>query len=134
MMQLSRYWGAFLLLLAVGMVVAGDSSPYVQAIEQMLKSMEEIGASLKTIDTEESAGAAKPALRKAAVSWIEARDKAAKLQAPEKAEKERLTRLYKPKLEEALKKVFRELPRVEAIPGGKEALKEISGVLKKDGK
>ena len=47
-------------------------------------------------------------------------------------EKTRLEKLYKPKLEEALKKMFGEVRRVEGIPGGKDALKEIAGVLKKD--
>jgi hypothetical protein len=33
-----------------------------------------------------------------------------------------------------MKKMFTEVRRVEAIPGGKDTLKEISAVLKKDGK
>ena len=49
-----------------------------------------------------------------------------------KEEKERLVKLYKTKLDQTLKKLFVEIQRVSVITGGKEALMEIAGVLKKD--
>jgi hypothetical protein len=122
------------LLLALGVAVAGEGSPYEKAIQKMIGSLDEIAVTLKTIKDEDSAGAAKPELRKSADVWVETRAKAAKLQPPEKDEKTRLEKLYKPKLEEAMRKMFVEVRRVESIPGGKDALKEISGVLKKDEK
>ncbi len=36
--------------------------------------------------------------------------------------------------EEAMKKMFTQVRRVEGIPGGKDALKELGAILKKDGK
>ncbi len=129
-----RAWSLAVMLLAVGAAASGEGSPYEKAIQKMIGSLDEIAASLKTIIDEDSAGAAKPDLRKSAGVWVETRAKAAKLQPPEKEEKLRLEKLYKPKLEEAMRKMFIEVRRVENIPGGKEALKEISGVLKKDDK
>jgi hypothetical protein len=122
------------MLLALGAAAAGEGSPYEKAIQKMIGSLDEIAVTLKTVIDEDTAGAAKPDLRKSAGVWVETRAKAAKLQPPEKDEKVRLEKLYKPKLEEAMRKMFIEVRRVENIPGGKEALKEISGVLKKDDK
>lgn len=130
----SRAWSALILLLALGFVVAQEGSPYEQALQKVVDSFEKIGASLKTIVDEDSATAAKPELKKAANTFLEARAKAEKMQPPEKDEKVRLEKLFKPKLEEAMKKMFTEVRRVELIPGGKDALKEIAGVLKKDRK
>jgi hypothetical protein len=118
------------MLLAIGAAAAGENSPYEKAIQKMIGSLDEIAATLKTIIDEDTAGAAKLDLRKSAGVWIETRDKAAKLLPPEKEEKARLEKLYRPKLEESMRKMFIEVRRVENIPGGKEALKEISGVLK----
>ena len=69
-----------------------------------------------------------------AKTWVDERARAAKLVPPDRAEKERLTKIYRPKIDEALKKMFLEIRRVEIIPGGKDALKEIRGVLSKDEK
>jgi hypothetical protein len=129
----SHGWAVVLVLGVVGFASAGDT-PHEAALQQMLGSLDEITKILKKIEGEEQANAAKPDLRKAGDGWIEARAKAAKLQPPERAEKERLTKIYKPKLEDSMKRFFTEVRRVENIPGGKEAMKEISGVLKKDGK
>lgn len=127
-------WSVTVSLFAVGFVAGSQGSPYEKSLQVVVDSFEKIGATLKTIVDEESAGAAKPDLRKAADAFVEARAKAAKMQPPEKEEKVRLEKQYKPKIEEAMKKIFTEIRRVEVIPGGKEALKEIAGVLKKDGK
>ncbi len=121
-------------LAAFALLGAGDGSPHEKVIQQMIGSAESIGVTLKTIIDEDTATASKPDLRKAAATFTEARAKAEKLQPPEKDEKARLEKLYKPKLKEALEKMFTEVRRVENIPGGKEALKEISGVLRKDSK
>jgi hypothetical protein len=123
-----------ILLLAAGFASGTQGSPYEQALQQVVESFDKIAMSLKSIVDEESAAAAKPELRKSAASFLDARTKAAKLPPPEKDEKARLEKLYKPKLEASMKKMFTEVRRVEAIPGGKDALKEISAVLKKDSK
>jgi hypothetical protein len=123
-----------LMTLAFGAAFAGEGTPHEKIMVQMIGNLDEIAKSLKTIIDEDSAEASKAELRKSAKSWIEARTRAAKLQPPEKTEKVRLEKLYKPKLEESLRKMFMEVRRVENIPGGKEALKEIAGVLKKDEK
>lgn len=123
-----------IVIIAVGFAGGAQESPYEQALQQVVESFDKIGVTLKTIMDEESAAAAKPDLRKSAASFLEARTKAAKMPPPEKDEKVRLEKLYKPKLDASMKKMFTEVRRVEAIPGGKDALKEISAVLKKDGK
>ena len=123
-----------ILVFALGVAAAGEGSPYEKAIQKMIGSLDEIAVTLKTIIDEDTAGAAKPDLRKSATVWMDTRAKAEKLQPPGREEKVRLEKLYKPKLEESMRKMFSEVRRVENIPGGKEALKEISGVLKKDDK
>ena len=129
-----RVTGMFLWLAAAASVVAAQGSPYEQALQQGVDGLEKIATTLKTIVDEESAGAAKPALRKSADAFVEAKAKAAKLQPPEKEEKARLEKQFKPKFDEAIKKLNSEIRRVESIPGGKEALKEIAHALKKDEK
>ena len=123
-----------IVLVSLAFAAAQDNSPYEKALQKVIDSFENIGASLKTIVNEDSAAAAKPDLKKAATAFLDARASAAKLEPPEKDEKLRLEKNYKPKLEAAMKKMFTEVIRVSAIPGGKDALKEISGVLKKDSK
>lgn len=132
--MLRRAGSIGIVLAALAVLDAGEGSPYAKTLEQMIGSLDTIGATLRTIEDEDTAMASKPSLKKANDSWVEARTRAAKLEPPDREEKTRLEKLYKPKLEAALKKMFTEIRRVENIPGGKEALKEIAGVLKKDGK
>jgi hypothetical protein len=132
---MTRRAGSIGIMLATLVLLgAGEGSPYEKALQQMIGALDAIGTTLKTVVDEESAMASKPSLRKSNDIWVETRAKAAKLEPPERDEKTRLEKLYKPKLEEAMKKMFTEIRRVENIPGGKDALKEIAGVLKKDGK
>jgi hypothetical protein len=130
----ARILGMLIVFGAFSFANAGEGSVYEKSLQQVLDSFDKIGVSLKTIVDEESAMAAKPELRKAADNFVAARAKADKLQPPEKDEKVRLEKKFKAKLEESMKKMFTEARRVELIPGGKEALKEITGILKKDSK
>ena len=130
----SRFIGMALVFIAAGFAVAGVTSTHEQLAQKMLASLDKITQVLLTIDGEDVAKDAKPALRKAADSWIEARVQAAKLPPPEREEKERLVKIYRTKIDATLKKMFIEIQRVSVIPGGKDALTEIAGVLKKDEK
>jgi hypothetical protein len=129
-----RITAIFFWLATAAWIVAAQGSPYEQALQQGVDGLEKIGTTLKTIVDEESAAAAKPALRKSADAFVESKAKAAKLPPPEKEEKARLEKQFKPKFDEAIKKMNTEIRRVESIPGGKEALKEIAHALKKDDK
>ncbi|HZZ80000.1 MAG TPA: hypothetical protein VFE62_15885 [Gemmataceae bacterium] len=130
----ARMGGVVLMLLYLGAVAAGEGTTHEKIIVQMIGNLDDIAKTLKAVVDAETAEASKADLRKSATTWMEARAKGAKLQPPEKDEKLRLEKLYKPKLEESLRKMFTEVRRVENIPGGKDALKEIAGVLKKDEK
>ena len=129
-----RAWSVGILVIAAGFAGAVQDSPHEKALKDAVASLDQIGATLKTIANEESAGAARPALKKSAAAFLEARAKGDKLPPPEKDEKERLKKIYKAKLEEALRKIRVESGRVEQIPGGREALEEIKDVFKKDSK
>jgi hypothetical protein len=122
-----------LVIASLALLGAGES-PYEKTLKAMIGAVDSIGITLKGISDEDTAQAAKPALRKANDAFVDARTMAGKLPPPEKEEKTRLEKIYKPKLEESLKRMFSETRRVELIPGGKDALKEIAGVLKKDEK
>jgi hypothetical protein len=105
------------------------SSPQAAVVTQVLEVMDKLSAALATITNEQSAEAAKPELRKLAKQWTALRDKAEKVPPPERAEKDRLEKEFKAKLEGAQRKLFGEVGRVQEIPGGRAALEEIRGVL-----
>src|SRR4051812_44174818 len=101
---------------------AGDGSRFEDIVKQMLGTMENLTSTLSTVRDEETAKAAIPELRKAAGLWATVKKKAEALPPPPKEEKDRLAKLYKTKLEEAQKKLFGEVQRVQAVPGGRAAL------------
>jgi len=119
------------LVLFISMAPAGGEPSHEDIVKQMLAGLDKITMSLTTITNEESAEAAKPELRKAAKEWVELRAKVEKLPPPPREEKDRLDKEYKEKLVTARKKLVAEQIRVQNIPGGPEALKEIRGVLAK---
>jgi hypothetical protein len=118
-------------VLSISMAPAGGEPSHEDVVKQMLAGLDKITMTLTTITNEESAEAAKPGLSKAAKEWVELRAKVEKLPPPPREEKERLEKEYKQKLETARKKLVAEQIRVQNIPGGPEALKEIRGVLAK---
>ena len=112
-------------------VKGGDKAQFEDVIKQMLDTMGSLTKTLATVTDEETAKNSQPELRKAAGRWHQIKKKAEGLPPPSKEEKDRLAKEYKPKLEEAQKKLFGEVARVSVIPGGRQALLEISGVLEK---
>jgi hypothetical protein len=113
---------------------AGDKTQFEDVIKQMLDTMGSLTKTLATVTDEETAKNSQPELRKAAGKWHLIKKKADGLPPPSKEEKDRLAKEYKPKLEEAQKKLFGEVARVSVIPGGRQALLEISSVLEKKDK
>ena len=130
----TRIVSAGIVLTAIGFVAAGEGSPHEQVIQKTLGALDAITAELTKITDKDTALAAKPELRKTAAEWAETQAKAKKLQPPEKAEKVRLEKLYKPKLDESMKKLLAQTARVGKVDGGEEALKEIHSILKPNGK
>jgi hypothetical protein len=121
-----------LLLAMSGMAVLGQgdakqSSSYESVIKDMLAALNGLTDVLGTIKDEPSALAARPEVKKAAGRLAEVRKQAEKLKQPDKAEKDRIARAYKDKLDKSLKRLLAEQVRVKAIPGGQDALKEING-------
>jgi hypothetical protein len=112
----------------------GEKTSFEDVVKQMLETMDSLTTTLATIRDEETARAAHPELRKTAGKWQVIKKKAEGLPPPSKEEKDRLSTQYKTKLEEAQKKMFGEVGRVGAIPGGREALLEISALLGKKSK
>ncbi len=124
-----------LLLLTLPLVArAGEPSKHEEAVKQMLGQLDAIAGALLKIQDGDSAKEAVPVLKKAAEAWIDARKKAETLPPPERDEKDRLAKLYQPKMEETLKKLYSQATRVQAIPGGREALAEIRAVFEKKDK
>src|SRR5437773_9919 len=118
---------------ALGVVLlpalAGEESPHEQALKGMLKSLDKMTLTLADVKDGDSAEAARPELKKLAAGWTAARAKADKLPPPEPAEKERLAKQYKGKMDEAIKKLLGEAGRINAIPAAKDVLKELRVVL-----
>jgi hypothetical protein len=112
----------------------GAKGSFEDVVKQMLDTMGSLTTTLATIRDDETAQSAHPELRKTAGKWQLIKKKAEDLPPPSKEEKDRLTKQYKTKLEEAQKKLFGEVARVSVIPGGRGALLEISSVLGKKSK
>jgi hypothetical protein len=113
---------------------AQEASRYEEPLKQSLLLLERMAKALAAVKDNGSAEAARPELRKAAAELLEVRKKAAELPPPERAEKDRLAKEYKTKFVEAERKLRAEILRVGEIAGCsecREALREISGVLKK---
>ena len=108
---------------------AGEASPHEEALKAMLKSLDRMTTAVGGVKDAETADAARPDLKKAVDGWTMARAKADKLPPPEPAEKERLTKQYKGKMDAALKKLLTEVGRVNAVPAAKGLLKELRVVL-----
>ncbi len=103
-------------------------------LQQMVKAFDSMSETLKTVQDDETAKAARPLLKKEATGFVAAREQATKLDPPDKAEKERLAKTWQPKVDAAMKQFFTEVRRVERVPGGREVLLEIEPVLRHNGK
>ena len=121
--------GVGIALLALGgMVVLGQggaASPYEGVIKEMIAALDNLTGVLGTIKDEPSAKAARPDLKKVADQLNGIKKKAEGLKQPEKAEKDRLDKEYKAKLDASVRKLVAEVARVKGVPGGPEAVKEI---------
>jgi cell shape-determining protein MreC len=107
---------------------AGDKS-YEGFIKEMLSTVEQITKTLQNIKDRESAEAARPELKKAAQRMLELRKKAEDSSQPNKDEKERLAEKYAKKLEAAVKQLRDQTLITKTIPGGEDAVAELT-VLK----
>jgi hypothetical protein len=117
--------GTVLLTLAL-LRAGGGPSPQEAVLKDMLATLEQANKVLKGVVDEASAGAARPELKKAALRLRDLRKKAREMKQPGKAEKARLEKLYRDKLDDTLKKLRAESIRVKGIPGGAEAVKELA--------
>lgn len=128
----ARVVGVMTLTLALGAKVeAGGAARFEQVLKDLGATMEKLTSTLAGIRDQDSAKSAQPELRKVAGHWQALMKKADDVAPPNKEEKERLEKEHRPKLEEARKKLFVEVQRVREVPGGREALKEISAVLER---
>jgi hypothetical protein len=129
-----RFLGVAILLLSglvVGSAAGGSPASFADVVKAMLGTMDKLTTSLAGITDEETAKSARPELLKAATGWQEIREQAAKMRPPSREEKEKLEKEYKEKMQVAQKKLFAEIARVKGVPGGRQALKEISAALGK---
>jgi len=124
-MRLAALFGTGLLAFAALTVSAQESgpSPYEGVLKELLANLGRLTDVLTTVKDEPSVQAAVPEVKKVVVQLGELRNKAKALPQPDKAEKERITRIYRPKLEEAIHKQLAEVARVKTIPGGSDLVK-----------
>jgi len=127
-----RSLGLALMGLALGFLsaAAGEETPHEQSLKKMLGTLDELTKTLSKVTDADTAQAERGNLRKAAKAWTEIKTKQAELPPPDKAEKDRLAKEYKGKLETALTKFFTEVGRVRGFPAGKDVLDEIKAVAK----
>lgn len=127
----ARSWMAVLVALGVALapLAAGEESPHELAVKQVLKSLDKLTMALSGVKDAETAQAARPGLRKAAKDWTELKAKTALLPPPDKAEKDRLVKDYKSKMDDAIKKYYVEVGRVFSFEAGKDVLMELKPVV-----
>lgn len=130
-------WGLLpaLCLLWPCTVQAQPPAAYEGLLKDMLGTVEEITTILVGITDENTAKDAAPMLKLKAEKMLDLRKKADELKQPDKATKDRLAKEYAPKFEAAVKKLRAESLRVEGIPGGDMAVRELAILKdKKDAK
>jgi len=103
------------------------ASPYETIIKDMLEATDKMTAVLAAIKDAASAADARPELKKAVARFLEVRKKAEEFKEPDLKERERISQ-YRKRLAEAVERFLRERSRVAAIPGGREALQEVSAL------
>ena len=120
--RLAFLLGGFLLLLTGGALTAQNNgaSPYETVLKELVAALDGVTKVLAGVRTEANARDAVPEVKKAVSRLKEVQKKAAALPQPEKAEKDRVSKLYRPKLQESISKLTTEIARVKAIPGGSE--------------
>jgi hypothetical protein len=109
-------------------LAAQEESPHEQSVKEMLKALDRLTMTLTKINDAETAQAARPELRKAVENWTAVKKKTANLPPPDQAEKDRLSRTYKGKVEEATKMFLTEVGRVRKLPAGKQVLDDLKPV------
>jgi hypothetical protein len=126
----ARGFGLALLATSVATlgILAGEETVYDKSLKQTLGALDKMTMTLAMVKDEETAQATKPEWKKAVQAWEKVKAEAAKLPPPEQAEKDRIAKEYRPKLDAAVKKFFTEVARVRMIPAGKELLKEVKNI------
>jgi hypothetical protein len=120
---------AAVLLLGGSSVLFGQGSAVEQleaVFKDMLGHVNQITGALRTVKDEETAAAAHPKLKKAAAGLQEVQKRSAALQKVPKDERDRLTRKYGDEVRAAFINMTKEVARVRDVPGGKEALDELT--------
>jgi hypothetical protein len=128
-MQALRAGLALVLLAAVTSLLPAQGA-YDEVVKQTLGLLGRINDKLESIKDKDSAEAARPDLGKLAVEWAELRKKAKELPPPERVERDELKK-HKSDLRKAVARLGSAVTRVQNIDGGRLALQEISGILKK---
>jgi len=119
-----------LLSLPLPALTAGGKDPTEEVVAQMLGQLEKLADTLGSLKDEDTVTAAKDSLKKNVQSFIELRAKAEKLPPPSREVKDRLAKEYKGKFVAVQEKLMLEITRVRtSVPGGREAVKEISALL-----
>lgn len=118
-------------LIAWGLLVLGQDgqsppSPQEMVVREMLVVLDKLTGTLATIVDSDTATAAQPELKKLTAAFVEARQKSESLPQPSKEEKDRLAQNYQRKFAIAMEKFRSEVRRLEGIPAGVEALKELA--------
>jgi hypothetical protein len=111
-----------------------NGASFEDVLKGMLSALGDLTQALSEVKDEDSAKAAVPALKKGAARFTELRKKAETMKPPSPEEKDKLEKEYRPKIFEAHKKLLTEIGRVRSVPGGREALRELSTVLNPDQK
>jgi hypothetical protein len=98
----------------------GGTSPYESVLKDLVAALDGLTKILLGVRDETGAKAAMPEVKKAVGRLTEVQKKAEALPQPDKAEKDRVTKLYRSKLQDSINKLTTEIARVKAIPGGSE--------------
>jgi hypothetical protein len=129
-MRTARVLGAALLLGAGAALCGGQEVNQVAELEAVFKEMiaqvNRITEALRSVKDEETAEAARPILKKSAAGLKEVEKRSAALQKIPKVERDRVSRKYGDEVRSAVTRLTREVARVRDVPGGRDALEELT--------
>lgn len=103
---------------------------YEKVADEMIPAFTKLGDTLANVKDKKTFEDAKPTFKQVTKTMLDLKERAEKLGEPKGDKKEELEKKYKPKIEEATKKMTTEMVRIATqVEGGQDIVKELSEIL-----
>lgn len=103
---------------------------FEKVADEMIPAFTKLGDTLATVKDKKTFEDAKPTFKQLTKTMLDLKERAEKLGEPKGDKKEELEKKYKPKIEDATKKMTTEMVRIATqVEGGQDIVKELSEIL-----